>query len=93
MKTVVFTANDVIDFTWTASPHFIERRSIQGCGFHILTYEIMKLAKRYFKIIKNAFAYLDEHVGKYPYPTLTLIDPPFMVFLPVEWSILLLLLQ
>jgi len=73
-----YEVNDVIDFAWSASPKFrVLSDKWKGVDIKILTYDDHeKCGDRYFSIIKNALEYLDEHVGKYPYPTFTLIDPP-----------------
>jgi len=39
--------------------------------------EHAKLGPRYLHALKFALAYLDEHVGKYPYASITVVDPPF----------------
>jgi len=73
-----FRAEDVIDFTWTTSPHFqVQKTTWKNVEISLLSYpEKMHFAERYFTNIKNAFTYMDEHVGPYPYPTLTIVDPP-----------------
>ncbi len=73
-----FLAEDVIDFTWTTSPDFVVQETTwNDVEISLLTYPGHEhFAPRYFKTIKNAFEYLDEHVGKYPYKTLTIVDPP-----------------
>jgi len=73
-----FKVSDVIDFAWTCSPRFIEFNDTwQDVDLKILTYDDHEAcAEKYFNILQKGLSYLDEHVGKYPYPTLTLIDPP-----------------
>ena len=34
-------------------------------------------AQRHLEAIKAALAYFDKHLGKYPFPNLTIVDPPF----------------
>ncbi len=34
------------------------------------------LADRHIKSVKEALEYFDEHLGKYPYSTITVVDPP-----------------
>ncbi len=73
-----FQVNDVIDFAWTCSPKFFEfKDKWKHVDLRILTYDSHAACRdKYFEILKNGLSYLDEHVGEYPYPTLTLIDPP-----------------
>ncbi len=78
-KVYTYEVEDVIDFAWTTSPHFIEKKTIwKTVEIRFLSYPDQEhLAERYFTAIKNAMEYLDEHVGVYPYPTLTIVNPPF----------------
>ncbi len=73
-----FVAEDVIDFTWATSPHFIENKyKWKDIDITLLTYPGHEHFKeRYFNAIGNAFEYLHAHVGPYPYPVLTVVDPP-----------------
>lgn len=78
-KTYTYEVEDVIDFAWTASPHFIEKKTKwKNVDIRYLAYpEHEHLAERFFTAIKNSMEYLDQHVGEYPYPTLTIVNPPF----------------
>ncbi|NNE29613.1 MAG: M1 family metallopeptidase [Saprospiraceae bacterium] len=73
-----FIANDVIDFAWSCSPHFIRKvDKYKDVELTLLTYDDHpKCWERYFDIVKNGFSFLEEHVGDYPYSTFTVIDPP-----------------
>jgi len=73
-----FRAEDVIDFTWTTSPHFeVQKTTWKNVEISLLSYpEKMYCATRYFTNIKNAMTYMDDYVGAYPYSTLTIVDPP-----------------
>jgi hypothetical protein len=73
-----YVINDVIDFGWTASPQFVETIEYwKDVEIKLLTYpEHVHCAARYFGAVKAAFAYMDTHIGPYPYPTLTIVDPP-----------------
>lgn len=73
-----YRAEDVIDFSWTCSPHYVEKKDQwKDIEISFLTYpNHIHFKDRYFKTIKNAMSYLDEHLGKYPYNTLTIVDPP-----------------
>ncbi len=78
-KTWSFYVEDVIDYTWSASPHFVEQKEEwKGVSIRLLCYPDHEVfAKRYFDAIKNSLEFFEEHLWKYPYPTLTIIDPPF----------------
>jgi Peptidase family M1 domain len=78
--TYFFTAEDVIDFAWTASPYF---KTVVGNWKNVkikllLQPEHFSQADRYMSSLKSAFDYFDRNLGSYPYPTLTLVDPPFI---------------
>jgi len=77
-QTWVFHVDDVIDFGWTASPHFIvQEDQYKDTKIKYYTYPSKThFSERYFRTIKNALAYMEEHVGPYPYSTLCIIDPP-----------------
>ena len=77
-NTWIFEVNDVIDFAWTASPHFkIHYEKWNDVEITLLTYPGHEhFADRYFSTVKNAFNYLNDYVGAYPYSTLTIVDPP-----------------
>lgn len=78
-KTYTYAVNDVIDFAWSASPHFVEKRTKwKDVDIRLLCYpDHLHIAERYFTAIKNSMEYLDKYVGEYPYKTLTIIDPPY----------------
>jgi len=78
-RTWSFRAEDVIDFTWAASPHFKEMEEThKGIQIRMLAYPYHEhLAERYFKAIRFAIDFCASRFGEYPYPGLTIIDPPF----------------
>ncbi|WP_128545716.1 M1 family metallopeptidase [Larkinella soli] len=76
-KTLHYRAEDVIDFAWTASPHFQE---FTDRWRHVTVRALMQpehaaQARRHLDAAKAALAYLDKYVGRYPYPVLTVVDP------------------
>ncbi|MCB0577703.1 MAG: M1 family metallopeptidase [Phaeodactylibacter sp.] len=77
-KTWAFRAEDVIDFTWAASPHFKEiKETHNGVQLRLLAYPYHEhLAERYFRVIKFAMDFCGSRFGPYPYPGLTIVDPP-----------------
>lgn len=73
-----FHAEDIIDFAWTAYSRF-EEYVDQWNHVRIrllIPPEHCMLAERYIGAIKHSLDYLTEHVGPYPYPTITVVDPP-----------------
>ena len=78
-RTWSFLAEDVIDFTWSASPYFQEfRKTHKDIELRLLAYPYHQhLSERYFKVISFAIDFCESHFGPYPYPSLTIIDPPF----------------
>lgn len=74
-----YHAEDVIDFAWSIYPYFQEITD-QWNGVYIrlmLPPEHAAMGPRYLYILKFALEYLEKHVGKYPYPSITVVDPPF----------------
>jgi hypothetical protein len=81
-KTLVFRADDVHDFAWTASPSFrlIEdswRGSAGTVNIHLLVSPgNMSSAQRFLDSTKGGLRLFDEWIGPYPYDNLTVVDPP-----------------
>ena len=77
-KTTKFLAQDVIDFAWSAYPLFDEYiDEWKGIEIRLLIPpEHCSMAPRYNNAIKNSLEYFEEKLGKYPYPAITLVDPP-----------------
>jgi hypothetical protein len=77
-KTIRWRAEDIVDFAWTAWPGYeIVKDSWRGVDITLLTTrEGLKKKGRQLSAVKNALEYLDTHVGLYPWPHLTFIDPP-----------------
>lgn len=79
-----FHQEDVIDAVWTASPDFKEVKQkvkIDSSGREIeVTYLLSPgrelNEKRYFECATAMFTYFEEWYGSYPYPNLTVVDPP-----------------
>ncbi len=78
-KTWTFKVDDVIDFAWGTSPHFVENKmNWKGVEIKLFTYpEHVHFKERYFDILPKTFDYFEEYFEKYPYPSLTIIAPPF----------------
>lgn len=77
-KTLSYHAEDVIDFAWTAYPKFFikETEWKQVKVKVLLPEEHSMFADKYLKSAVASLEYLDKYVGKYPYSTLTVVDPP-----------------
>jgi hypothetical protein len=78
-KTVTHHAEDVHDFAWTASASYVD---LSDQWNHVKIRVLMQpqrvhQASRYFESAKATLAYMDRHVGTYPYPNLTIIDPAY----------------
>ncbi|RYF78332.1 MAG: M1 family peptidase, partial [Cytophagaceae bacterium] len=76
-------ADDIIDFAWTASPHYelIDSQWQGKSGVPVKIRLMMQpehsdQAKRHLDAAKAALAYFDTYLGRYPYSTLTIVDPP-----------------
>lgn len=78
-KTVRYLAEDVIDFAWCVSPELEEYMDVwQDVQIKLLiSPDHCAMADRYLTAIKHSLQYFDDHLGKYPYPGITLMDPPF----------------
>ena len=78
-RTYVFHADSVIDFAWAASPRFmIMNDTWKGKGIRLLYMpEHGGEAERYIAALKNAMEFMEEKVGEYAYPSITVVDMPF----------------
>jgi len=78
MNTWHFHAHDVIDFTWTCSPHYVvSETAYKNTTIRYYSYPYkVHLKERYFSTIKYAMSFLESHLAPYPYETLSIIDPP-----------------
>ena len=77
-KTVEYHAEDVHDFSWTASPLFKEiDDQWQHVKIHLLMQpdRVSTQAGRYLQSAKAVLAYFDRWIGPYPYPELSIVDP------------------
>ncbi|QIP16003.1 M1 family metallopeptidase [Spirosoma aureum] len=82
-KKIHYHAEDVVDFAWTASPHFqvVNDTWKRPSGGEVKLELVMQpehrhQAERHLTAAKAALAYFDKHLGKYPFPNLTIVDPP-----------------
>lgn len=77
-KTYQYKALDVIDFAWTASPRYLDiQDKWNDVDIRLLIMpEHEAMTERYLRSTRQALEYFDNNLGKYPYNTLTVIDPP-----------------
>lgn len=77
-KTYFYRAEDVIDFAWTCSPDYVVKEDQwNDVSIRLLIPpEHEQFSERYLSSAKNALEYFDKNIGKYPYATLTIVDPP-----------------
>lgn len=77
-----YRAEDVIDFAWTASPNFkVVYDQWKNVKIKLMIQpEHFDQFERHFYSVKAALDYFDKYLGKYPYPNLTIVDPPLSAF-------------
>lgn len=78
LKTCSFRAEDVHDFAWTAWPDYKiakeKYKNIEIALYYDEDHE--SLVHRTITAVKNAIEYMTNWVGEYPYPKITIIQPP-----------------
>lgn len=79
MTTHSFHLEDVIDYTWTASPDYlVYEDKWRNVDLKVMTFPGHEcFVERYFDAAKNSFDYFAEHLGEYPYHSLTMVDVPY----------------
>ncbi len=83
-KTVVYRSRKVHDFVWSAFPYFVvkTKKIVKSnppinTEIKLYTYDNAKWAiDRYFKIVEWDLEFFGKRYGMYPYPVITVIDPP-----------------
>jgi hypothetical protein len=77
-KTLTYRAEDIVDFAWTAWPGYkVYTDQWKNTKITLLLPgERYSQVKRQFEAAKNALEYFDKNVGPYPWPYLTIVDPP-----------------
>ncbi len=81
-NTFSYRAEDVIDFAWTASPRFkVVNDKWNNVSIRILLQpEHFSLAPRIQHSLKGALQFFTDNLGEYPYPNVTVVDPPLKGF-------------
>ncbi len=77
-KTYHFLAEDVIDFAWSANPHFMimtDRWKDVEIQLYLKPEHVCN-ANRFLDATKYTLDFFEEQIAPYPYPNLTIISPP-----------------
>ncbi len=80
-KTLSFRGEDIHDFAWAASPHFLVAddtfvNSLGPVKVHaLILVSHADQSERYLSILKQSMQKYDEWYGPYPYKQITLVDP------------------
>ena len=80
-KTVAYHGDDIHDFAWTASPHYLIYNDTFQSSMGTVKLRIMMQpahwgqAERHALIAKQTMERFDSWYGPYPYKTLTIVDP------------------
>src|SRR5580658_6596307 len=80
-KTVAYHGDDIHDFAWTASPHYLIYNDTFQSSMGTVKLRIMmqpahwNQAERHAQIAKQTMERFDRWYGPYPYKTLTIVDP------------------
>lgn len=83
IKSLTYSAKNVIDFAWTASPEFYVQSKIFKSNFgkdievnFLIQPENKNLIDRKFQAAFNTVKYLEKYIGEFPYSQITLVDAP-----------------
>ncbi len=74
-----YTAKNVIDFAWAIYPHAKEFEVLHRNTLIrlLVPYHYIDQAERSLAILKFALDYFEKNLEEYPYPTITVVCPPF----------------
>lgn len=77
-KKLFYRAEDIVDFAWTAWPSY---KLAEDQWEHVSISFLYppgreNQVERQLGAVKNGLKYFSEHVGPYPWPHLTFVDPP-----------------
>ncbi len=77
-QVVQFQAHDLIDFGFVVYSEFdVYKSTFRGVEIEILMPpEHCAFADRYRQAIEHGLEYMNKNVGPYPYPKITVVDPP-----------------
>jgi Peptidase family M1 domain len=80
-KTVAYHGDDIHDFAWTASPHYLIYNDTFQSSMGPVALRLMMQpahwgqAERHARIAKQTMEHFDHWYGPYPYKNLTIVDP------------------
>jgi hypothetical protein len=80
-KTLSFFGEDIHDFAFAASPHFVTHDSIYLSSLGPVQIHVLALAahprmgERYLNITRGALTEFERRYGPYPYKVITVVDP------------------
>jgi hypothetical protein len=80
-KTVHYYGEDIHDFAWTASPHYlVATETFNGSAGPVVMRALVQnvhagKTARYLTILKQTLEHFDRWYGPYPYKQITLVDP------------------
>jgi hypothetical protein len=77
-KSLIYRAEDIVDFAWTAWPGYkVFTDQWKNVKITLLLPEDRKeQVARHFNAARNALDYFSKNVGPYPWPYMTIVDPP-----------------
>ncbi len=81
-QTIAFRGEAIHDFAWTASPHFrLINDTFKGSAGEVKINLLMQpghmdQANRHLSSLKGTMQRFDQWYGAYPYPQITVVDPP-----------------
>jgi hypothetical protein len=80
-KTLTFYGEDIHDFAFAASPHFVVTDGIYLSSLGPVQIHVLALAahphiaQRYLDITRGSLAEFEQRYGPYPYKVITIVDP------------------
>jgi hypothetical protein len=83
-KTYTHYQEDIHDFAWAACPDFVEFKKkftlekppVETEMILLIHRSHLNQKERYLSALTNGLEFYSQNYGAYPYPTITLIDPP-----------------
>jgi hypothetical protein len=77
-KTLTYRAEDIVDFAWTAWPEYTIHTDLwRNVKITLLiSKDRSNQVRRQISAVRNALEYFSEKVGPYPWPYVTIVDPP-----------------
>ncbi len=78
LKRLTYRAEDIVDFAWTAWPHYeVYHDRWNHIAITLLIAPGRRtLIERHLGAVRNTLEYMTERVGPYPWTQMTVVDPP-----------------